>query len=139
MRVETSQTWSNQLLTPACERAQIQISRHIDGELSHADGMSLRGHLGACPSCRKALELQTAHSKELAETFRTLWPGESEIELKKKTSAAPDSSERWISTRRLLLRAASILAVIVGLIVFAKTTRALVIQQPATRNSTASK
>ena len=108
MRAETSRQWSNVLLDPACERAQLLISRHIDRELSADDNIALRAHLGACGRCRRALEIQTAQSEDLAEALKELWPGDSDAEAKMKVCA---QHRRQIRRRRMALRALSCLLV----------------------------
>lgn len=121
MRAETSRQWSNVLLDPACERARLLISRHIDRELSADDTIALRAHLGACARCRKALEIQTAQSEELAEALKALWPGDSDSETKNKVCA---QHRRQIRRRRMTLRALSCLFVLTALFVFAQNARA---------------
>src|SRR6202000_1052025 len=74
MRLNSSSgEWRGKVLSPACERATLLITRHIDGELADGDARDLRMHLAACAECRRAMETQTSQSRVLAEKLKSLW------------------------------------------------------------------
>lgn len=123
MRVDSGLFKSDEKLEPACERAHLLITRHIDGEASPEDALALRAHLGACAKCRKSLEIQSSQSVALAEALKGLWPDD------KKKSAIP--LDAVAAKRRSLLRAASLLIVIVTLLYFARSVTA-----PSGKNAT---
>lgn len=92
MRVKSSCEWLSVPLNPECEGAHLLISRFIDGEIDKNETENLRGHLSACEACRKALEAQSAQSRELAEALRLLWPSDSSAQQKKLAS---DTRSWW--------------------------------------------
>ncbi len=116
MRAE-SKIWSTESLDPACERAQLLITRHIDGEAAPEDALALRAHLAACARCRKSLEVQSAQSAELALALKNLWPGNPDDPLKKKDALT--ASEQRRHKRQIVLRAASLVIVALVLAAFA--------------------
>lgn len=110
-----SSKWKNESLKPECERAQVLITRHIDGEAGLDDARALREHIEACPRCRKALEIQTSQSHKVAMALQTLWPAD--ITSRKSTA----SFERF---RVAVLRAASLLVILLMLTFLAQRTYA---------------
>jgi hypothetical protein len=107
--------WLGKPLSPACERAHVLITRHIDGELAPGDGRELRAHLAACTSCRRTLETQAEQSQFLADSLKALWAADDSF-LKKKI---PGAHELWISLRRALPRIAGCTAVAACILLYA--------------------
>src|SRR5438128_1524168 len=114
MQSDSSQ-WKNESLKPDCERAQVLITRHIDGEAGPDDAHALRRHIDACPRCRQALDIQTRQSHKVAMALQTLWPAEITT---RKTSA---SFERF---RAAVMRAAWMLGILLMLTFVAQRTYA---------------
>lgn len=95
-----------------CERAQLLITRHIDGEAGPGDAQALRRHIDGCARCRKMLESQTRQSHRVAVALQTLWPSE----------AKPVSA--LARFRGAVLRTASLLVILLVLILLAQRTYA---------------
>ncbi len=110
-----SSKWKNESLKPECDRAQLLITRHIDGEADADDAQALRKHIDACPRCRQALEIQTRQSHKVAMALQTLWPAEITT---RKTSA---SLERF---RHAVMRAAWLMLILLLLTFVAQRTYA---------------
>src|SRR6185295_3515970 len=120
MRSETSTgQWLGTPLSPACERAHLLITRHIDGELARKDAKDLRAHLLSCNACRRTLESQAAQSQMVADSLKALWAdaddGVEGVDKKKETNRR----ELWQKLRHALPRIAACAAVTACIFIFA--------------------
>ncbi len=112
--------WLDSACDPGCDRVALLITRQVDGELAPADARDLRGHLATCAACRKALEVQSAQSKNLAESLRALWKTDDRAAQKKEF----DTLRKSLGLTRFFSKAAACAALAAGMVYFAATARA---------------
>ena len=121
MRLDSSTgNWLDNACDPGCDRVALLITRQVDGELAPADARDLRGHLATCAACRKALEVQSAQSKNLAESLRALWKTDDRAAQKKEF----DTFRKSLGLTRFFSKAAACAALAAGMVYFAATARA---------------
>ncbi len=119
MRLNSSTgEWRGKALSPACERANLLITRHIDGELAEGDARDLRMHLATCSECRRAMDVQTSQSQELAEKLKSLWAANDCDARKKKDFPALNS---WMNVLQVLPKIAACAAFMAGTLYLAST------------------